>query len=566
MSAGSGRAESSSSFRLTRRRVLRGGALLGAVLSVPVLACSARKRPPSSAAGAATPAPRRGGVLGYAGGMAGSADTLGLTFDPVVQTQYQAKTYGLFYERLVGYDVRSYAVQPELAQSWEQPSSAEYVFHLQQGVKWHRKPPVNGRALTADDIVWTLQRARTDDPKFYSRALLDLVDKIEAPSPTSIRITTKAPDASTLSKLSADNLFILAREVLEKFPKPLTADSVVGTGPFVMTAVEEKVSAEYSRNDDYWKPGLPYLDGFRTRDFPDAQTAWAAFLAGQVDVARVPGVESKKYIAQQGSGYTPGWKPADAVAFQYPNLRVKPMNDARVTRALRLLINHDEFITACAENQYGEGGYGSVFPAALSAWDLTPDEFRQHLEWKQPKDDAIKEALSLLAAAGFSKDNPLRFTLNSAAGVITLGATLSQAQWRQLGQGVIDTQLKPTDTATTDSVRASSSFTYAYYGHSTGMVEPDSWLSSSYRSGGSLNFMGLSDPTLDAMIDKQRATFDDAQRRAVVKEIIGYVIEHGPSTIPSTYTVLDATQPKVRGYVPEYAMTGSEYRTVWMES
>ncbi|MEI4861595.1 hypothetical protein Q8G41_28825, partial [Klebsiella pneumoniae] len=79
-------------------------------------------------------------------------------------------------------------------------------------------------------------------PKFYSRALLDGVDKIEAPSGSSIRITTKAPDASTLSKLSADNLFILAREVFEKFPKPVTADAVVGSGAFVMTSVEEKVS------------------------------------------------------------------------------------------------------------------------------------------------------------------------------------------------------------------------------------------------------------------------------------------------------------------------------------
>jgi len=553
---------------ITRRRFLRGAGPIAVVGALPLVACSAskRQRSPVAAAGAATPAPRRGGILSYAGGLAGSADTLGLTFDPVIQTQYRAKSYGLFYERLVGYDTRTYAVQPELAQSWEQPSPAEYLFHLQEGVKWHRKPLVNGRALTTDDILWTLERARTDDPKFYSRALLELVDKIEAPSPSSIRITTKAPDASTLSKLSAENLFILARELIEKFPKPVTADSVVGTGPFVMTSVEQKVSAAYARNDEYWRPGLPYLDGFRTRDFPDTQTGWAAFLAGQVDVAAVPGVESKKYIAQQPSGYTPGWKPADAVAFQYPNLRTKPMNDARVTRALRLLIDHDEFITAWAENQYGQGGYGSVFPAALSAWDLRPDEFRQHLEWKQPKDDAVKEALSLLAAAGFSKDNPLRFTLNCAAGAVTLGATLSQAQWRQLGQGAVDVQLKPTDTATTDSIRASGGFTYAYYGHSTGMVEPDSWLSSSYRSGGSLNFMGLSDPTLDAMIDKQRATFDDAQRRAVVKDLIGYVIEHGPSTIPSTYTVLDATQPKVRAYAPEYGMTGSEYRTVWMES
>ena len=49
----------------------------------------------------------------------------------------------------------------------------------------------------------------------------------------------------------------------------------------------------------------------------------------------------------------------------YPNTQRKPMDDARVTRALRLLIDHDEFNTAWAESHFGKGGYGSIFPTAL---------------------------------------------------------------------------------------------------------------------------------------------------------------------------------------------------------
>src|SRR5712692_6094217 len=101
----------------------------------------------------------------------------------------------------VAYNIATYAIEPELAQKWEQASPTEYVFHLQPGVKWHNKPPSNGRAMTADDVLWSFKRAQTDDPRFNSRSLLAQIDKVEAPDRATIKITTKAPDASTFNKL-----------------------------------------------------------------------------------------------------------------------------------------------------------------------------------------------------------------------------------------------------------------------------------------------------------------------------------------------------------------------------
>lgn len=314
---------------------------------------------------------------------------------------------------MLAYNFRTFAIEAELAQKWEQPSPTEYVFHLQPGVKWQNKAPANGRLLTSEDAVWSLERARTDDPRFFSRSLLTFVDRIEAPDAATVRLTTKGPDASTLTTLTVDNLAVLAREVIEKYPKPTTAESAVGTGAFMMQSVEQNVGADYVRNPNYWRPGLPYLDGFRTKAFEDTLTGWSAFLAGQVDIAPVPGSEVKKYISSRGSASAPEWYPDDTlVSLLFPNTKVKPMDDARVTRALRLLTDHDEFVKSWAEVQVGRGRVGSIFPTALSAWDLTEAEYHQQLEWKQPKDDAAKEALSLLNAAGYTKDNPLKFTLD----------------------------------------------------------------------------------------------------------------------------------------------------------
>ena len=58
----------------------------------------------------------------------------------------------------------------------------------------------------------------------------------------------------------------------------------------------------------------------------------------------------------------------------WSNVKVKPMDDARVTRALRLLMDHDELANSWSAVQFGKGGIGSIFPPALAAWDLTTEK------------------------------------------------------------------------------------------------------------------------------------------------------------------------------------------------
>jgi peptide/nickel transport system substrate-binding protein len=554
--------------RLSRRSLVRGSAGGLALAAVAAGGCGHQSTNTSAKPGEATAStqkPRSGGTFTHPGGTAGSFDTLGVTFDPHIQGQSAEQSYTLFYERLLGYDPLSFKVEPEIAQKWEQISPTEYRFTLQPGVKWHNKPPVNGRALTTDDILYSLQRVQTNDPKFVNRSLLSFVDKIEAPDASTIRITTKEPNASALFTLSHDSLAMVAKEAIEKWPKPISADQTIGTGPFVMESIEENVGGDYSRNPDYWKPGIPYLDRFRTHQFNDLLTAWSAFQAGQADTALLPGTEVPGWIQRQGSGYQPAWFPDYTVSICLPNTRTKPLDDPRIVRALRLMIDHDEFITAWANPQYGHGGYGSIFAASLSAWDLTDAEYKTYLEWKQPKDDAAKEALSLLNAAGYSNSSPLPLTINAVnKDHDQAAAQLLQAQWKKFGQGAVDAQLKLTDTATAQDVRAARSFAWGNYGISPGIPDPDPWLNTCYRTGASQNFAGFSDPQVDAMIDKQRGTFDDAQRKAIVKDIVKYMIDHGPNTITATRYFLNAVGSKVQGFTPEYYLNGRMYQKVWL--
>lgn len=551
--------------RLSRRWVLKGATLSGTGLAAAaIIGCGREEQP----AAPVTREPRRGGIINHAGGPAGSWDTRGSTFDPHVNSPTITMGYRLFAQGLLGYDLRTFDVEPELAQRWEQPSQIEYLFTLQPSVKWQNKPPVNGRSLTVDDIVFSLNRARSPDPQYQHRSLFVTVDKIEAIDKTTARITTKTPDATLLSNLSGDGLLTLAPEVVERAGRFTTPDMAIGTGPFVVRSIEENVGAEYVRNPDYWKPGRPYLDEVRTRHFENEQPAYAAFLAGQLDIARLPGTEVKNYIARQGPGYAPDWHKDMTFNFATPNVTARPMDDVRVTRALRLLIDHDEFKTAWAEVWFGRGRHASILPTGLEAWDLAEEEYARQIFWKQPKDEAVREALQLLSAAGFTRENPLRFELSVLQSPTTTSPAgqLLQAQWRRLGQGVVDTSIREFEIAQALQIQARGTFTYGVWGLSGAANDPDSWLSVLYHSNGSRNRMQLKDPKLDAMIDRQRATFDIQQRRAAIREIVVYMAENSPGVIFSNRYYLNAVKPKVREYAPEFHLNGRQYEWIWLDT
>src|SRR5205807_618539 len=98
-------------------------------------------------------------------------------------------------------------------------------------------------------------------------------------------------------------------------------------------------------------------------------------------------------------------------------------------------------------------------------------------------------------------------------------------------------------------------------------VDPELWLSTTYKTDGSLNMMGFSDPQLDALIDKQRTIFDEKQRKAAIREIILSMIDHSPSTIGTTLYYFHAVRPKVQGYQPEtHYLNGRLFSTVWLDT
>src|SRR5438093_11614368 len=212
----------SADLSLTRRELLKAGGALAVAAAAPTA------RPIAAIA----QMPKRGGTLR----LTFQADPL--HFDPHQTLSFVTMVPLSFaYSRLVkvkaGPSVKpmTYPVEPDLAESWTQPDDKTYVFKLKKGVRWHPKPPVNGRELTADDIKYTYNRFLTIAGN-GNKPVLDSIDRIDVLDKHTVKFTLKETNAWFLDMLASTSAWIIAKECVEKFGDLKKAESAVGTGPW----------------------------------------------------------------------------------------------------------------------------------------------------------------------------------------------------------------------------------------------------------------------------------------------------------------------------------------------
>ena len=178
----------------------------------------------------------------------------------------------------------TFPIEGDLAESWSQPNETTYVFKLRKGVRWHPKPPVNGRELTAEDVRYTVERFLTvkGNPTAY---MLKSVDRVEAVDRYTVKFVLKEPFSWLLDVLANPMaVAIVARECVEKFGDLKKAEAVVGTGPWMLDSYRPNVGLTFVRHPNYFVPGLPYIDRIEYLVDEDNASRMAAFLAGKYDL------------------------------------------------------------------------------------------------------------------------------------------------------------------------------------------------------------------------------------------------------------------------------------------
>jgi peptide/nickel transport system substrate-binding protein len=451
-------------------------------------------------------------------------------FDPMLSTAYRVNIPLTFtHSRLVKHKAGpsvvpgTFAIEGDLADSWSQPNETTWIFRLHRGVRWHNKPPVNGRELTADDVQYSVERFLTvkGNPSAY---MLRAVDKVEVVDRYTVKFTLKEPFAWFLDVLANPiSMPIIARECVEKFGDLKKAEAVVGTGPWMLASYRQNVGVTLIRHPAYFRTGLPYIDRVEIVVDEDNASRISAFLAGRYDLGwEFPGTVNRTdwlQIQDTLQRRRPNLKTAEFVSNVETHISMRtdrpPFNDARVRRAVSLAIDRKEVIDAVLE---GVGVINPAFPAALRDWAVPETQLGEGARYL--KYDAI-EARRLLAAAGYPKGFPASLCFATYGSTTLVDA--AQLVLKYLKNVGIDATLDTKEYGAFIATCYFGQFDSMTYGPQTPYLEPDSFLYGMHYPGEQKNQSHVNDPVVTDLLVRQRRTFDVPKRREIVAEIQRYL-------------------------------------------
>src|SRR5215475_13307566 len=353
---------------LRRRDLLQAGLAAGVTLSAWPLTR------PAGLWGAEAGQPKRGGILRVWGSDPPH-------FDPHLILNAKTHnalsfTHSTLVRHKVGPEVRpgTFIVEPHLAERWEVLDDTTYVFHLRQGVKWHNKPPVNGRELVAEDVKFTFDRFLTEKGN-ANRYMLEPVDRIEVVDRYTVKFLLKEPFVWLVNMLANPlSMWIIPPEVVEKYGDLKKAEHAIGTGPFLLERYEPNVKTVFKRNPDYFLPGQPYVDGVEWLIVDDASAGLAMYRTGQLDAGPWHWWSVRQQDLDALKKTHPHLKYQDFLSIVnsaiYMRTDQAPFNDVRVRRAISHAIDRQGIIDAVIVR-------GAVTPAisrGLPEWSPRIDE------------------------------------------------------------------------------------------------------------------------------------------------------------------------------------------------
>ena len=487
--------------------------------------------------------PQRGGVLRVA--IAGDPPSLDMHQEQTFMVTIPMSTV---YNTLVMFDPHGFPeIVGDLAKSWEASDDGKtYTFKLHEGVKFH-----DGSDLTAADVKASWDRIYNPPEGVTSprRSLYQMIDSVEAPDASTVVFNLKYPSASFLSMIAHPANFIYSKASLDKDPN-WYKQNANGTGPFKFKQWVRGSSLEVERNPNYFKDGLPYMDGIKYYIIKDLSARAKSVRSDRTDVEfrGFPPAEVEAIQKQLG----------DKVTVRYPkamihwgvaiNVDKKPFDDERVRKALGLAINRYEMAKTLKPLSGLETPGGLVHPD--TAWALTPEELQELPGFGKDHEANIAEAKRLLKEAGHEKGLKVALTNRSVKlPYIDLGVYIVSA-WKKLG---IEAEHKLEESATWSKTRTSRDFELLIdpYG-SAAAGDPDEVLVK-FLSDGSPNWGRFSDPEVDDLYDRQKVELDPDKRIELVKDLQRKVIERSWWLPGLWWTRIEVRSAKMQNYEPHHS-------------
>ena len=452
--------------------------------------------------------------------------------------------------------------RPVLAESWDiSDDFTTYTFNLREGVTFH-----NGADFTAEDVVFSLGRARNPDISVLASKLETVTDVVAVDDYT-VQLDLSAPNVFLL-----DTLFLIQAAMLDSetdIENLRSTKEVYGTGPFMLAELLPGEQLTIVRNPNHWSGSPPYLDEVIFIGISDSASRREALLNGEVDV--VPDLEPMQLGPIYDSPDTKVFSVVSAGGVGVAiNNQIPPFDNKLVRQALRYAVDRD------LVNHMAFQGLG----APLNDSPVFPGDSRFFAPEFVPEYDP-ERAKALLADAGYP--NGIDISIETT----------------DLGPGMLELPIAFKDSAAAAGVRVNIKEPPPYWdggeeprGPFTAFwteprPHPNFLLRALYHSdevwavthfgkqlkeayeftdhGGNDQFnLGPLAKTLDALIERAEGETLE-QQMVTYREIQAFLAEHVPQLFIASWPKLAGARNTVQGLAPSPVSPSYSYGTVWLE-
>jgi peptide/nickel transport system substrate-binding protein len=479
--------------------------------------------------------PRRGGKIRVAGTSTSTADTL----DPArgaFSTDY-ARHY-MFYNGLTTFDEKL-VPQMGLALSFETNDALVWNIKLRKDVTFH-----DGKPFTSADVVYSLMRHK--DPLTGSKAkpLADQFTEVKALAPDEVQITLVAANAELPAVMAVSHFLIIADGTT-------TFTMANGTGPFKCKSFKPGVSTIAIRNENYWKPGKPYLDEIELIGIVDEPSRVNALLAGDVHMISSVDPRSTKRIDSSQTA----WVQATS-AGTYTNLIMRvnqaPFSNPDVVEAIKLLFDRENILKSVFLGYGVIGNDQPIMPGTPYYFEGLP---------QRPYDP--EKAKFLLKKAGLSGISLPIVTSATADGANEMSVVMQQSA-KLAGLNLKVNRVSADGYWDTHWMKDPMGF-----GSVNARPTANILLSQFFKSDAAWNESGWKNDQFDQLLVVSRGERDESRRKQMYADMQTLINQHSGVAVPMFASTIDGVAKKLKGYhaIPVGGFMGYMFAEhVWLDA
>lgn len=411
--------------------------------------------------------------------------------------------------------------EPAIASDWEAVDETTWIFELDADATFH-----NGEAVTAEDAVWSLERAFNESPSLSEVP----VNSVERRDENRIAITTTEPFAPLLAYLTRVDAAIISPDSIEdgEVVEPISA------GPFRFESWEPGDTLTATRFEDYHR-GTANVERVLYNVVTDNQTRSLRLENGDADIAhRVPA--SSLETLEADDELNPHVVETQSVRFLVFNTNSPPFDDRRVRQAVSYAIDRPAIVDLLAG--LPEPANGGPIPPSLERWAAEDVEGYSH----DPD-----RAETLLDEADWDESQEITLWTYTAHEFDVLAEAIQQ----QLAEVGFDIDIRVTEYGPLGEAKEAGEFDFSMESWHSNMGGDIDRAMSYYHSDDTNLSSGYGNDRIDDLIAEGRRTLDLAERQDIYAEIQRTVTEDAPLCYLTYNSHLYGSRTAVEGYDPQ---------------